>query len=142
MDFAVKDQAGMVDGVTSSQGAADSEVVTGTQIDYTALYATYAFGSVTVGYQINEADGPASSDDIESEGFGITYAITDELTVGYNQMEIDQASTANDQETSAIAASYTSGGVTLKGTLHNFDNVGYAADADGTAYELNVSFAF
>ena len=106
------------------------------------MYATYAFGSLTVGYQINEADGPASSDDIESEGFGITYAITDDLTVSYNQMEIDQASTSDDQETSAIAASYTSGGVTLKGTLHNFDNVGYTAANDGTAYELNVSFAF
>ena len=142
MDFAVKVQPEMVDGLTIGYGAADSEVATGTQIDYTALYATYAFGSVTVGYQINEADGPASSDDIESEGFGITYAITDDLTVGYNQMEIDQASTADDQETSAIAASYTSGGVTLKGTLHNFDNVGYTAANDGTAYELNVSFAF
>ena len=142
MDFAVAISPEMVDGLTIGYGAADSEVATGTQIDYTALYATYAFGSVTVGYQINEADGPAASDDIESEGFGVTYAITDDLSVGYNQMEIDQASTANDQETSAIAASYTSGGVTLKGTLHNFDNVGYAADADGTAYELNVSFAF
>ena len=142
MDFAVKVEPEMVEGLTIGYGAADSEVATGTQIDYTALYATYAIGSVTVGYQINEADGPASSDDIESEGFGITYAITDDLSVGYNQMEIDQASTSEDQETSAIAASYTSGGVTLKGTLHNFDNVGYAADGDGTAYELNVSFAF
>ena len=142
MDFAVKVQPEMVDGLTIGYGAADSEVTTGTQIDYTALYATYAIGSVTVGYQINEADGPASSDDIESEGFGITYAITDDLSVGYNQMEIDQASTSEDQETSAIAASYTSGGVTLKGTLHNFDNVGYTAANDGTAYELNVSFAF
>ena len=142
MDFAVEVQPEMVDGLTIGYGAADSEVVTGTQIDYTALYATYAYGSVTVGYQINEADGPASSDDIESEGFGITYAITDDLTVGYNQMEIDQASSSEDQETSAIAASYTSGGVTLKGTLHNFDNVAYTAANDGTAYELNVSFAF
>jgi outer membrane protein OmpU len=142
MDFAVKVQPEMVDGLTIGYGAADSEVTTGTQIDYSALYATYAFGSVTVGYQINEADGPASSDDIESEGFGVTYAITDDLTVSYNQMEIDQASTSNDQETSAIAASFTSGGVTLKGTLHNFDNVGYTAANDGTAYELNVSFAF
>jgi outer membrane protein OmpU len=142
MDFAVAVQPEMVDGLTIGYGSADSEVTTGTQIDYTALYATYAFGSVTVGYQINEADGPASSDDIESEGFGITYAITDDLSVGYNQMEIDQASTSEDQETSAIAASYTSGGVTLKGTLHNFDNVAYTAANDGTAYELNVSFAF
>jgi outer membrane protein OmpU len=142
MDFAVKVTPEMVDGLTIGYGAADSEVTTGTQIDYTALYATYAIGSVTVGYQINEADGPASSDDIESEGFGVTYAITDDLTVSYNQMEIDQASTSNDQETSAIAASFTSGGVTLKGTLHNFDNVGYTATNDGSAYELNASFAF
>ena len=142
MDFALKVEPEMVEGLTIGYGAADSEVVTGTQIDYTALYATYAYGSVTVGYQINEADGPASSDDIESEGFGITYAITDDLTVGYNQMEIDQASSSSDQETSAIAASYTSGGVTVKGTLHNFDNVAYTATNDGSAYELNIGFAF
>ena len=142
MDFAIKVEPEAVEGLTVGYGAADSEVTTGTQIDYTAMYATYAYGSFTVGYQMNEADGPAASDDIESEGFGITYAITDDLSIGYNQMEIDQASTSEDQETSAIAASYTSGGVTVKGTMHTFDNVAYTAANDGNAYEFNIGFAF
>lgn len=141
-DYAIKVEPEMVEGLTLGYGFAESEVATGTVIDYNTMYAKYVYGSVTVGYQMNEADGPTSAADIESTQMGVSYAISDDMSVSYNTSDIDQASTANDQEATAIAASYTSGGITVKGTMHNADNVAYTANNDMSAYEFNISFAF
>jgi len=141
-DYAIKVEPEMVEGLTLGYGYGEAEETTGTQIDYNTMYAKYVYGSVTVGYQMNEGDGPTSATDIESTQLGVSYAVTDDMSISYNQSEIDQASTANDQEASAIAASYTTGGITVKGTLNNADNVNYIANDDISAYEFNISFAF
>ena len=52
----------------------------------TTMYAKYTYGSVTIGYQVSRSDGPASSNDIDFKAAGITYAITDDFTVGYSTL--------------------------------------------------------
>ena len=47
-----------------------------------------------------------------------------------------------DQETSAIGVSYTSGGITVSASHHNGENLGGTAASDKQAYELNIAFAF
>ena len=91
-DFAIAYSPEMVDGLTVGFGQGDTEVTTGTEIEHTAMYVKYTYGSVTVGYQENEADGPATSDDIDFEAFGISYAVSDNLTIAYNQSESKVAS--------------------------------------------------
>ncbi|MBD1143452.1 porin [Pelagibacterales bacterium SAG-MED33] len=142
MDFAVAISPEMIDGLTVGFGMGETEAVTGTVIDDQTMYATYAYGSLTVGYQVGESDGAASSSDIDFTGMGASYAITDDVSVSYNTSTIDLASSANDQEASAIAASYTSGGITVKGTMHSIDNVGHTATSDLDGYEFNIGFAF
>jgi outer membrane protein OmpU len=142
MDFAVAISPEMIDGLTVGFGMGETEAVTGTVIDDQTMYATYAYGSLTVGYQVGESDGAASSSDIDFTGMGASYAITDDISVSYNTSTIDLASSANDQEASAIAASYTSGGITVKGTMHSIDNVGHTATSDLDGYEFNIGFAF
>ena len=142
MDFAVAISPEMIDGLTVGFGMGETEAVTGTVIDDQTMYATYAYGSLTVGYQVGESDGAASSSDIDFTGMGASYAITDDISVSYNTSTIDKADSANDQEASAIAASYTSGGITVKGTMHSIDNVGHTATSDLDGYEFNIGFAF
>ena len=86
-DFAIAYSPEMVDGLTVGYGQGDTEVTTGTEIEHTAMYVKYTYGSVTVGYQENEADGPAAANDIDFEAFGISYAVSDNLTIAYNQSE-------------------------------------------------------
>jgi hypothetical protein len=43
------------------------------------MYATYAFGSFTVGVQSSEADGGIAADDDEFSSHGITYQVSDDL---------------------------------------------------------------
>ena len=141
-DFAIAYSPEMVDGLTVGYGQGDTEVTTGTEIEHTAMYVKYTYGSVTVGYQENEADGPATSDDIDFEAFGISYAVSDNLTIAYNQSESKVASDTVAQEATGISASFTSGGMTIAGVMNDVDNVSGVAANDTEGYELNLSFAF
>ena len=53
MDFSIVAKPEMVEGLEVGYGLATEET-TGTAIDDSALYVKYTYGSVTVGYQINE----------------------------------------------------------------------------------------
>ena len=141
MDFAVAVTPDAVEGLTVGFGMGETEETAGTVIDKQALYAKYTYGSVTVGYQMNEADGPASSDDVEFTAFGVSYAVSDDITIAYNQSTSDLASASNDQEASGFSASYTSGGITVAGMMNSVDNVSHQTD-DAEGYEINFSFAF
>ncbi|MDA7446322.1 porin [Candidatus Pelagibacter ubique] len=141
-DFAIAYSPEMVDGLTVGYGQGDTEVTTGTEIEHTAMYVKYTYGSVTVGYQENEADGPATSDDIDFEAFGISYAVSDNLTIAYNQSESKVASDTVAQEATGISASFTSGGMTIAGVMNDVDNVSGVDTNDTEGYELNLSFAF
>ena len=141
MDFAVAVTPDAVEGLTVGFGMGETEETAGTTIDKQALYAKYTYGSITVGYQVNEADGPASSDDLEFTAAGISYAVTDDITIAYNQSSSDLASASNDQEATGFSASYTSGGITVAGMMNSVDNVSHQTD-DAEGYEINFSFAF
>ena len=140
-DFAIAYSPEMVDGLTVGYGQGDTEVTTGTEIEHTAMYVKYTYGSVTVGYQENEADGAAAANDIDFEAFGISYAVSDNLTIAYNQSE-SVVGTTGTQEASGISASFTSGGMTIAGMMNDVDNVAFDAANDTEGYELNLSFAF
>ena len=141
-DFAIAYSPEMVDGLTVGFGQGDTEAVTGTEVEDTAMYVKYTYGSVTVGYQENETDGTTAAEDVDFEAFGISYAVTDNLTIAYNQSESTNGGDADSQETSGISASFTSGGMTIAGMMNDVDNVAYEASDDTSGYELNISFAF
>ena len=140
-DFAIAYSPEMVDGLTVGYGQGDTEETTGTEIEHTAMYVKYTYGSVTVGYQENEADAAAAANDIDFEAFGISYAVSDNLTIAYNQSE-SVVGTTGTQEASGISASFTSGGMTIAGVMNDVDNVSGVDANDTEGYELNLSFAF
>ena len=141
MDFAVSVKPEAVEGLTLGFGMGESEETAGSAVDEQALYALYTYGSFTIGYQMNEADGPSATDDVEFTAAGVSYAVTDDISIAYNQSTSDMASATNDQEASGISASFTTGGITVGGMMNSIDNVSHSTkDAEG--YELNIAFAF
>ena len=140
-DFAIAYSPEMVDGLTVGYGQGDTEVTTGTEIEHTAMYVKYTYGSVTVGYQENERSAASAANAIDFEAFGISYAVSDNLTIAYNQSE-SVVGTTGTQEASGISASFTSGGMTIAGMMNDVDNVAFDAANDTEGYELNLSFAF
>jgi outer membrane protein OmpU len=142
MDFSVVNKGGIIDGLTVGFGIGETESTVGTTIDDQIIYATYSTGGLTIGAVMSEEDGPASSNSVDFEAYGVTYAITDDFSVGYNISTSDKGSEAQDQEATGISASYTSGGVSIGGMINTVDNVAYDAADDTEGYEFNISFAF
>ena len=119
----------------------ESEETVGTTIDTTVMYATYTTGGLTVGATMSEADGSTSATSVDFEAYGVTYAITDDFSVGYNISTSDKGDQSEDQEATGISASWTSGGITVAGMMNSVDNVSHQTD-DAEGYEINFSFAF
>ena len=142
MDFSVVNKGGLIDGLTVGLGMGETEAAVGTTIDDRIFYATYSTGGLTVGAVMSEEDGPTTATSVDFEAYGVTYAITDDFSVGYNISTSDKGSEAQDQEATGISASYTSGGVSIGGMINTVDNVAYDAADDTEGYEFNISFAF
>ena len=111
--------------------------------DLSAFAVKYAMGAITVGYQNNETDFGTGTADEDFTAIGVSYAVSDDLSVSYNQSTIDyEVSTKEDQEATGVSFSYTSGGLTVSATHSTIDNVAGTSTADNTGYEVNFVFAF
>ena len=121
----------------------DNVATAGTEIENTNMYAIYTMGSMKIGLQKNESDSSAASGDTDFQAVGISYAISDDLSVSYNISTVDHEDTSkDDQDANGVSVSYTNGSVTIAGSMHQVDNVAGTAGSDRDGSELNVTFAF
>ena len=144
-DFGVKISPEMVEGLTLGYATGEVEESAGVLIDESVMFVTYAYGPVTVGYQESEADGPTATQDDDSTSMSISYQVSDDFSVSYGTHELDLGSATaagTDQESSGWSASYTMGGMSISGHMHETDNVAGIAAADLKSYELELAFAF
>ena len=112
-------------------------------IDNVNFAAIYTAGAMSVGFQTNDVDHATANSDRDATMIGISYAVSDDLSVSLNTSTVEHESTTlDDQEATAVSFSYTSGGMTVSGTYGSMDNVGGTGTVDYNAYELNVAFAF
>jgi len=110
--------------------------------DASTMWAKYAYGPVTVGVQSTEYDATTSAASDESTAMGISYAISDSLSVSYGTHEVDLGGVTNDQESTGYSVSYTMGGATIAASKNKTDNIRGAAANDEDSYEIALSFAF
>ena len=112
-------------------------------IDNVNFAAIYTAGAMSVGFQANDVDHATANSDRDSTMLGVSYAVSDDLSVSLNTSTVEhESSTLDDQEAMAVSFSQTSGGMTISGTYGNMDNVGGSGTVDNSAYELNIAFAF
>jgi len=134
-----------IDGLTVGYAQDDNGLSGTSQIEYETAYVKYAFGSFTIGMQDGSQDqqGATTSDD-EYSAIGISYQVSDDLSVSYNSSERDFGDGDADQEAEAMQLSYTTGGVTVSAALAEVKNVGGSTNAqdDIEGFEIDVSFAF
>ena len=145
MDFAIAISPEMVEGLTVGYASADHTIASASnrEQEETTMYATYAMGGFTFGVQTSDLDDTTANSDQESIAYGVTYAVNDDLTIGYNYHELEtESATDADQESTAIGASFTSGSMTIGGSMNTADNMSGIAATDREGYEFSVSFAF
>ena len=134
-----------VEGLTIGLAQDDNGLKGTSKLETETMYAKYAFGSFTVGVQESEQsqEGATTSDD-DFSAVGITYQVSDDLTIGYHASEREFGDQTQDQENKNLSASYTTGGVTVSVAYVSMDNVGGSTasrdDVDG--YAIDLGFAF
>ncbi len=112
-------------------------------IDNTVAAVIYTLDSISVGVQANESDSAAAGEDEDFRAWGISYAVSDDLSISYNVSEIDYENTSKENlEATGVSFSYTSGSLTWSGAYSEIDNISGSATSDNTGYELNLTFTF
>ena len=133
------------EGLTLGYAMGENNAAGGTSnTDNDTMYVKYAYGPVTVGYQKSEIDANSATDTDEWTAYGVTYAVSDNLSVGYGESTYDAGSSATDQENSNLSVSYTQGGMTLAAGFAEEKNRGGLTTAvnDVKGYDISLAFAF
>ena len=111
------------------------------KIDLSVFSVNYAMGPITVGFQTNESDAGTGTDE-DFTAYGISYAVSDDVSISYGASSLDYSSALEDQDSSAVSVSFTAGGVGISASHQTTDNVAGATASDNSSYEVNFSFAF
>ena len=113
--------------------------------DEGTAYVTYAIGGLTLGYQKGAVgiDG-ATESHIVNEYYGVSYAISDNLSISYNEIESrkSQNSTDIEQDMDSVSLSYTMGGMTIGILDSEADNAAYTSGRTQSARALQMTVAF
>jgi outer membrane protein OmpU len=134
-----------VEGLTLGYAVDDNGFAGTSKYETEVMYAKYAFGSFTIGFTESERQqSGATEGDDDFSAHGITYQVSDDLSIGYNASERQFGDQTADQESKALSVSYTSGGMTISAASVSMDNVGGSTSAtdDIDGYAIDVGFAF
>ena len=113
--------------------------------------ATYAIGSVTMGYQYSRDNLQSSADGAtsyyENDAYGVSFAVNDDLTLSYGMHKSERnltSATTVELEAQSLQLSYTMGGMSIKFAESSVDNASYtsgtSADWDGRTVALTLAF--
>jgi len=107
----------------------------------------YAVGSFTLGYQYSEEDNGNTSalTGYDNTGYGVVFAINDDLSISYNNFESKQLGTTTaTAEADSVQIAYSSGGLSIRIAEQSIDNKNYstAASQQRDATTLSVALAF
>ena len=103
---------------------------------------TYAFGPITVGAQRTDIDYTAANSDLETDMFGISFAVNDNLSISYGQSETSKDGSTIEQEISGFSIGYSMGGMTLKAHQNKGEKIANTANNESEHTEIALSFAF
>jgi outer membrane protein OmpU len=131
----------LVEGLNIGAGIATDQNSATTEQDIETMYATYAIGGVSVGYQVTDVSVTAANSDIERTAYGVSFAVNDSISVGYGISDTEFEAKTLDEENTGVGISYTAGGMKLGIINNQKDNAGGTAGAEEMT-EFQLTFAF
>ena len=132
-------------GLTVFAGSGEEGTADGKQIDHTTLGATYAYGPVTVGYQVNnedDSDSTVTDADYDTSIYSVAFNVNDNLSLSYGEHVTERSSNTTDQEAESIQASYSMGGMTINIKDSEMTGVAHTSTNNHETTEVLVTFAF
>ena len=139
--WAVIAKPAMVDGLEFGFGMGDIGTAT-SEDEHDTAYVKYAYGPVTVGYQVSNIDYNATGTaDEENTKFGIAFNVNDNLSLSYGEGTTTETG-AVDEDVEGFSIAYSMGGMTLKAHKNTGKNLGNTANQESEHTEIALSFAF
>ena len=156
-EVVIKGAVPMVDGLNfgvgyallEKQDAADTGSAVGeSSVDQEegTAYLTYAYGPLTLGVQKGAVVQGLTNTQYVNDIYGISYSISDDLSVSYNVMEAARTATdglRTEQEFDSISIGYTMGGMSIKLADADCSKCSYThsgRNQDETTISLSVAF--
>jgi len=112
-------------------------------IDISNVYVKYTMDAFSLGYQTSESDSETTDADLDFTAVGISYAVSEEMSVSLNQSTIEyEDSTLSDQEATGVSVSYVMGSMTFTANHNSVDNIAGTSTDDRSGYSIDLAFAF
>ena len=145
-DFIGVDGLTIYGGISEVSQDANNSTTSGDKEEKT-VGIKYAVGSFTLGYQWSEEDLGKSSGatKYENDGYGVTFNVNDDLSIGYNSYDSTQSNSTNvETSASSVQIAYTMGGASFRLAEASVDNKTYTTGAANSrdATTVSVSLAF
>ena len=132
-----------IDGLKIGAASGDNNATANAKVDLTNMYAVYTMDAISVGYQTSEHDSDTANADMDFTAVGISYAVSEEMSVSLNSSSIDyENASKDDQEATGVSISYVVGSMTLSANHNEVDNIAGTAGDNRSGYALGLSFAF
>jgi outer membrane protein OmpU len=131
---------GITVGVAMGENNADADA----SIDTTILYGNMVVAdSFTIGATISEADSETANADVDFQAMGVSYAMSEEMSISLNTSSHDfENTTLQDQDAVGVSVSYVMGSMTFTANHNTVDNIAGTGADDRSGYNLNLAFAF
>ena len=114
--------------------------------EHMTVFANYAMGSVTLGYQMSHINkGARNSVNETADQWGIAWNVNENLSVSYGEREVEFEKNSSNhitEEGEGFAVSYTMGSMKIAGNRNEVDANGGTTGSDDSMTEIAVSFAF
>lgn len=134
-----------VDGLTVGYAIGEIDKTgNGVGQDSDTMWANYASGPVTVGFQVGNVEETGQTEH-NNRILGISFAVNDSLALSYQILEDEYEKIGANNVTSTftgISASYTMGSLAIKGTMNDVDDMGGTTGSSDQNTELSISVAF
>lgn len=128
----------------NTQVQADDTAAGTDDIKVTKYGASYNFGQFTVGAQRGKIDDGTNSatDEETTDIYGVSFAATDNLSIGVYVSENDRNGTAEDEESKMLQIGYNLGGLGIEFAAMQVENIGFTSGDDADVYMIRTRQKF
>ena len=130
--------------VGGAWGSYEGGGTSGKDLDEETYFATYAYGPLSIGYQVADEDNGTTNYDTDI--YGVSFNVNDALSVSYQYGETDGYAGGVVAKFEGFSAAYNIGPMAIKFTdnsVNNQNGINTALVAkDDTNRELNLSMSF
>jgi outer membrane protein OmpU len=132
-----------IDGLSVSFGKGSTDGTPDVSGDQTIMKASYALGSITASASHNVMDHTTNTNDQEVTSYGLSYTVSDAISLSYGEETIDRALKVKDIEVKGYTASYTTGGMTVSVAQKSADHADHTTvTSNNEMWQVALSLAF